>query len=56
MNSFYLCDDFERQIVFFLVSDGVESVSELLQMTAKNYRADLEHSSRPACQGGKACM
>lgn len=40
---FNLCDSFERQIVLFLISDGVESVSDLLKVTAKNYRADLEY-------------
>ena len=43
MNLFYLCDNFERQIVFFLISDGVESLSDLLKVTAKNGRADLEY-------------
>lgn len=36
-------DKCERQIAVFLVSDGVESMSDLLKVTAKNYRADLEH-------------
>lgn len=44
MYSFYLHKSFERQIVFFLISDGVESVSDLPRVTANSYRADSEHT------------
>lgn len=40
---FNLCDSFERQIVLFLISVGIESMSDLLKVTAKNNRADLEY-------------
>lgn len=40
MHSFYLLDEFERQILFFVIPDGVESVSDLPKVTANNYRAN----------------
>lgn len=45
MNSFDLYDNFERQIVFLLISDGVESVRDLPKVIADDCRADLENMS-----------
>lgn len=46
MHSLYLLDGFERQILFFLVSDGIESVSDWPKVTtANNYRADAGQMS-----------
>lgn len=42
MHSFYLHNSFERQIVFLLISHGVEGVSELPKVPANSGRADPE--------------
>lgn len=45
MHSLYLLDGFERQSLFFLISDGIESVSDWPKVTANNYRADAGQMS-----------
>lgn len=45
MNSFCLHDNFDRQIVFFPVSNGVDSMSDWLKFIANHYRTDLEDMS-----------
>lgn len=43
MGSFYLHSSFEREIVFILISGGVEITRDLSKVITDNYRADLEY-------------